>query len=203
MARQLSEHLKSGLPASSFPQANDEKFKELNHEMRFLTAKPMIYAANVDENSLSQSNPYLAETLSIAAEQGVEVVVLCAQLEQELQHMAPEERSEYLQLAGSEDAGLDQVIRKSFKMLQLINFFTFNENEARAWNVPRGTTAPQAAGTIHTDFERGFIRAEVIPYETFIKHGSSLAVKTAGLLRSEGKEYQVQDGDVIYFRFNV
>jgi len=171
--------------------------------MRFLTAKPVIYAANVDENSLSKPNPYLTETLSIAAEQGVEVVVLCAQLEQDIQYMTPEERGEYMQLAGAEVTGLDQVIRKSFEMLQLISFFTFNQNEARAWNVPRGATAPQAAGAIHTDFERGFIRAEVIPFETLNKYGSSSAVKAAGLMRSEGKEYLVQDGDVIYFRFNV
>jgi GTP-binding protein YchF len=203
MAYLLKEHLAKGLPASSFPQASDEKFKELNHEMRFLTAKPVIYAANVDENSLSKPNPYLTETLSIAAEQGVEVVVLCAQLEQDIQYMTPEERGEYMQLAGAEVTGLDQVIRKSFEMLQLISFFTFNQNEARAWNVPRGATAPQAAGAIHTDFEHGFIRAEVIPFETLNKYGSSSAVKAAGLMRSEGKEYLVQDGDVIYFRFNV
>jgi GTP-binding protein YchF len=203
IAQELSDHLGKGLSASSFPHVDDEKFKELNHEMRFLTAKPVIYAANVDENGLTKNNPYLEETISNAAEQGIEVVVLCAQLEQELQYMTPEERSEYLQLAGVEVSGLDQVIRKSFQMLQLISFFTFNQNEARAWNVPRGTTAPQAAGAIHTDFERGFIRAEVIPYEIFIKHGSSAAVKTAGAMRLEGKEYLVQDGDVIYFRFNV
>jgi len=203
MAHQLNEHLQKGLPASSFPRAKEEIFQELNQEMRFLTAKPLIFAANVDESGLSRTNHYLEETQKVSSEQGVEVVVLCAQLEQEVQEMNPEERMEYLQLAGVETSGLEQVIRKSFEMLQLISFFTFNQNEARAWNVAKGTTAPKAAGVIHTDFERGFIRAEVIPYETFAKHGSSAAVKAAGLMRLEGKEYQVQDGDVIYFRFNV
>jgi hypothetical protein len=199
----LQDHLARGLPASRFADPDDEIFSELNREMRFLTAKPMIYVANVDETCLTESNPYLEETRAVAAEQGIEVIVLCAQLEQELQDMDPEERKEYLALAGVEASGLDQVIRKCFELLNLISFFTFNQKEARAWNVPRGTTAPQAAGVIHTDFERGFIRAEVIPYDVFVKHGSSHAVKTAGLLRIEGKEYVVQDGDIIYFRFNV
>ena len=171
--------------------------------MRFLTAKPMIIAANVDERGLSETSHYLEETQKVAAEQGVEMVVLCAQLEQEAQDMNPEERIEYLQLAGAATTGLEQVIRKSFEMLHLISFFTFNQNEARAWNVSRGATAPKAAGAIHTDFERGFIRAEVIPFDTFAKYGSSAAVKSVGLMRLEGKEYLVQDGDVIYFRFNV
>ncbi|MBN1146181.1 MAG: redox-regulated ATPase YchF [Anaerolineales bacterium] len=202
-ARQLHEHLAAGRPASSFPQADDEKFKALDHEMRFLTAKPVIYVANVDENCLSQENPYLEEVRALGVERGAHVIVLCAQLEQELLEISPEERGEYLELAGVEASGLEQVIRKSFEMLSLISFFTFNERQARAWNVPRGSTAPKAAGAIHTDFERGFIRAEVIPFEIFEQHGSSAAVKAAGQLRLEGKEYLVQDGDVIYFRFNV
>ncbi|MEW5870566.1 MAG: redox-regulated ATPase YchF [Chloroflexota bacterium] len=203
MAYALKEHLQKGLPAAGFAEAEDEKFKELNQEMRFLTAKPVIYVANVDELCLSQENPYLEETRSLAAERGVEVVVLCAQLEQELQEMDAAERLEYMQLAGAEASGLEQVIRKSFTMLDLISFFTFNQQEARAWNIPRGTPAPKAAGAIHTDFERGFIRAEVIPIDTFVKYGSSAAVKSAGQMHLEGKEYIVQDGDVIYFRFNV
>jgi hypothetical protein len=171
--------------------------------MRFLTAKPVIYVANVDETCLTESNPFLDETHLVAAESGKTVIVLCAQLEQELQEIEVEERKEYLALAGVEASGLELVIRRSFQLLNLISFFTFNQNQARAWNVPRGVTAPQAAGVIHTDFERGFIRAEVIPFEVFVKHGSSHAVKTAGLLRLEGKEYVVQDGDILYFRFNV
>jgi GTP-binding protein YchF len=203
LARQLSEHLAAGNPASSYPKAEDEGFKALNHEMRFLTAKPVIYVANVDEDCLSQDNPYLKEVRALGAERNVRVIVLCAQLEQELLEMSQEERREYLELAGVEASGLEQVVRKSFEMLNLISFFTFNERQTRAWNIPRGSTAPMAAGTIHTDFERGFIRAEVVSFETFEQYGSSAAIKTAGLLRLEGKEYIVQDGDVIYFRFNV
>jgi GTP-binding protein YchF len=203
MCQRLNDHLGGGLAASGFAEADSENFRELNHEMRFLTAKPVIYVANVDETCLTESNPHLDETRLVAAEHGKTVIVLCAQLEQELQEMEAQERNEYLALAGVEASGLEQVIRRSFELLKLISFFTFNQNQARAWNVPRGATAPQAAGAIHTDFERGFIRAEVIPFEVFVKHGSSHAVKAAGLLRLEGKEYVVQDGDILYFRFNV
>jgi GTP-binding protein YchF len=203
LAHSLKEHLARGLPASKFPLSGDEHCAALNQELRFLTAKPVIYIANVDETCLSAENPYLNEVRQVAAEKGVEVVVLCAGLEQELLDMSPEERLEYLQLAGAESSGLDQVVRKSFEMLKLISFFTRNENEVRAWNIPSGTTAPKAAGVIHTDFERGFIRAEVIPFGTYEKYGSTSAVKAHGLMRLEGKDYVVQDGDIIYFRFNV
>lgn len=203
LAINLREHFAQGLSAASFAGADDPLFQELNHELRFLTAKPMIYVANVDETGLEQGNAYVEAVQEIAAEDGVRVIVICAQLEQEMLGMTDEERREFLELAGAEASGLELVVRASFEMLDLISFFTFNEREARAWNVPRGATAPQAAGAIHTDFERGFIRAEVIPFETFAKHGSSTAVKAAGLMRLEGKDYLVQDGDVIYFRFNV
>lgn len=203
IAQALREHLAQGLPANSFEQADDERFQALKQEMRFLTSKPVIYVANVDEACLSKDNPYLEETRKLANDRGVEFVVLCAQLEQELLDMSESERREYLELAGAETSGLEQVIRKSFTMLRLISFFTFNEREARAWNIPLGATAPRAAGAIHTDFERGFIRAEVVPFDTFVELGSSAAIKSAGLMRLEGKEYVVQDGDVIYFRFNV
>jgi hypothetical protein len=203
LCQRLHDHLGHGLAASSFTEMGSENFRELDHEMRFLTAKPAIYVANVDETCLTESNPYLEETRLVAAESGKTVIVLCAQLEQELQEIEAEERKEYLALAGVEASGLELVIRRSFQLLNLISFFTINQNQARAWNIPRGVTAPQAAGVIHTDFERGFIRAEVIPFEVFVKHGSSHAVKAAGLLRLEGKEYVVQDGDILYFRFNV
>jgi ribosome-binding ATPase YchF (GTP1/OBG family) len=124
-------------------------------------------------------------------------------LEEEMLEMSPTERQEFLELAGASESGLDQVIRKGFDALGLISYFTKNEKEVRAWNIPKGTKAPQAAGKIHTDFERGFIRAEVVPFEVFATHGSDAAVKAAGLMRSEGKEYVVQDGDVILYRFNV
>jgi GTP-binding protein YchF len=203
LCRQLEEHLARGHPAHLFHATAEDGFNELNQEIHLLTAKPMIYVANVDESGLSQGNPYLEATRSLASAHGVDLVVICAELEAELLEMDLTEREEYLRLSGIDTSGLEQVIRKSFALLDLISFFTFNEKEARAWNIPRGTPAPKAAGSIHTDFERGFIRAEVIPFETFEKLGSQHAVKAAGHLRLEGKEYLVQDGDVIYFRFNV
>ena len=203
MAHALAEHLRRGRSARTFPQAGDELFQTLDHELRLLTAKPQIYVANVAECDLAENNPYVQSVRRIAAEQGMELILLCAQLETEMQDMPVEERQEYLELSGIESSGLEQVIRKSFTMLDLISFFTFNEQQARAWNIPRGTSAPKAAGTIHTDFERGFIRAEVIPFETFVQYGSSAAVKAHGLMRLEGKEYVVQDGDVMNIRFSV
>jgi ribosome-binding ATPase len=202
-ARQLHQLLAKGKPALSYPERDTEAFSDLDHELRLLTAKPVIYVANVDEDSLTRSNPYLDETRQIAREQGQEIVVLCAELEAELLVMDPKERNEYLALSGIETSGLQQVIRRSFELLDLISFFTFNEKEARAWNVRRNTLAPKAAGTIHTDFETGFIKAEVIPFEVFERFGNHTAVKAAGLMRLEGKDYPVHDGDVIYFRFNV
>jgi len=199
----LQHHLQMGKPATTFEESGNDCFQELDHELRFLTGKSLIYVANVDEAGLAGDNPYLDDVQRIAAEQGAEVVVLCAKLEEEMWFMSEEERHEFLQLSGVEESGLEQVIHKGFQALDLISFFTKNENEVRAWQVPRGTSAPKAAGVIHTDFEHGFIRAEVVHYDTFVEYGSSAAVKHAGLLRLEGKEYVVQDGDIIYFRFNV
>lgn len=199
----LREHLQKGGWAADFAHREAELFMDLNHELRLLTAKPMIYVANVDEKGLADGNPYLLALQQYAEQRGVEWIKLCAQLEQDIMEMSEEERKEFLQLAGVESSGLQQVILKSQKMLGLISFFTYNEKEARAWHIPQGTKAPQAAGVIHTDFERGFIRAEVIPFQVFKTMGSSAAVRAAGLLRIEGKDYVVQDGDVIYFRFNV
>lgn len=203
LAQALKNHFQLGLPAATFPQAGDDYFDTLNLEMRFLSAKPVIFLANLDEACILQENPYLQQTREIALQNGVELVTLCAYLEQEMLAMDPVERAEYLELSGIEESGLDQVIRKSFEMLRLISFFTRNQQEVRAWNISKGTLAPQAAGVIHTDFERGFIRAEVIPYEIYIQFGNTSAVKAAGMMRLEGKEYAVQDGDIIQFRFNV
>ena len=203
LAKALKEYLAQGKPALSYPQKDADTFADLNHEMSFLTAKPVIYAVNVDEAGLATDTHEVQVVRQIAAETGAEVVVLCAKLEEEMLEMSPTERQEFLELAGASESGLDQVIRKGFDALGLISYFTKNEKEVRAWNIPKGTKAPQAAGKIHTDFERGFIRAEVVPFEVFATHGSDAAVKAAGLMRSEGKEYVVQDGDVILYRFNV
>jgi hypothetical protein len=202
-AQALQEHLAKGKPAGAFPQREDEHFLALQQELRLLTAKPLIYVANVDEDSLTNPSELALAVQQIAAEQQVECLIICAKLEQDLAGLSEEERKEYLQLAGVEESGLEQVIHKSYSLLGLISFYTMNEEEVRCWTIPRGTPAPKAAGVIHTDFERGFIRAEVIPYETFVAHGSSHAVRAAGHMRIEGKEYIVQDGDILYIRFNV
>ena len=203
LAQSLRDHLALGKPVATHPESESAVFAELSREMRFLTAKPVIFAVNVDETGLAATTSEVTAVHEIAAETGAEVVVLCAKLEEEMLDMTPEEQREFLELAGAEESGLDQVVRKGFDALGLISYFTKNEKEVRAWNIPAGTRAPQAAGKIHTDFERGFIRAEVVPFEIFEERGSDAAVKAAGLMRSEGKEYVVQDGDVILFRFNV
>lgn len=203
LAKSIRDHLALGRPALTHPARESDIFADLLHEMRFLTAKPVIYAVNVDETGLAEETPEVAAVRQVAAGQGAGVVVLCGKLEEEMLDMSTAEQAEFLALAGAEASGLDQVIRLGFEVLGLISFFTKNEKEVRAWNIPRGAKAPQAAGKIHTDFERGFIRAEVIPFEIFVEKGSDAAVRSAGLLRSEGKEYTVQDGDIILFRFNV
>jgi GTP-binding protein YchF len=203
MAEKLKIHLEAGSPINAFPKKENPAFENLNREMQFLTGKPVIYAANVDEDGLAEDNAYTNATRAIAADHGAAFVKLCAQLEEAMIEMTAAERQEYLELSGVSESGLEQVIRKSYSALGLISFFTKNEREVRAWEIPQGWTAPQAAGAIHTDFERGFIRAEVIPFGTFEKFGGETAVKAAGAMRVEGKEYIVNDGDVILFRFNV
>ncbi len=203
MAQALRSHLDKGQPTSLFSDQDNDTFRQLNHDMRFLTSKPVIYAANVDEDDLAEESELVQAVREIAAEHGAEMVKLCAKLEEEMADLTEEERYEFLELAGAEESGLDQIVRKSFKVLELITYFSMNEEEVRAWTIHQGWTAPRAAGVIHTDFERGFIRAEVIPYETFVAYGSGAAAKAAGGMRLEGKDYVVQDGDVIYFRFNV
>lgn len=203
MAIEMKRHLGEGQPLSLFPGQDDDAFQALIQEMRFLTSKKVIYVANVDEAALVEDNPCVNEVKEVAAQAGNEVVKLCAKLEAELAGLSEEERQEYLELSGIQESGLEQVIRKSYEILDLITYFTFNERETRAWTIPEGWTAPRAAGVIHTDFERGFIRAEVLDFDTFVKFGSWSEARTAGALRIEGKDYVVQDGDVILFRFNV
>lgn len=203
LAQQLRDYLDSGHPIASYPAKEQNVFQALLQELRFLTAKPVLFVANVDEAGLEEENEYEKELRGLAAEQGAQVVRLCAKLEEAMIDMSEQERGEMLALVGVEESGLEQVIRLSYARLGLISFFTMNENEVRAWTVHQGDKAPAAAGRIHTDFERGFIRAEVIPYEAFMQHGSLAAVRAAGAMRVEGKDYVVQDGDLIYFRFNV
>jgi GTP-binding protein YchF len=203
VAQQLKAMLERGEPVAAFPDRESETFRALDQEMRFLTAKAVIFAANVDEAHLVEDNEYVREVRTVAAEQNAEVVKLCARLEEEMAGLTDEERHEFLVSLGVEESGLEQVIHKGYQALGLISFFTTVSKQLRAWTIRKGEKAAQAAGVIHTDFERGFIRAEVIPYEVYIRLGGEAAAKAAGALRVEGKEYVVQDGDVIHFRFNV
>ena len=203
MAQQVEQHIGAGKPLRSFAQPHHPLFIALNQEMRFLTAKPVIYAANIDEASLHADNPHLRSARQIAAAQAAEIITVCASLEQEMAALNDDEREEYLRLYDLSDSSLEQLIRKSHRLLGLISYFTFNDSEVRAWTIRAGWTAPKAAGVIHTDFERGFIRAEVIPYQVFAAGKDRQAIKSAGLMQVEGRDYVVQDGDVIQFRFNV
>jgi hypothetical protein len=170
-----------------------------------LTTEPTIYALNVDEATLAnpESNPRIREIQEIAEQENAEVVVICAQLESELIELPVEERLEYLASLGVKSTGVDRLIKSAYHLLGLMSFLTASEKEVRAWTIKRGTKAPQAAGEIHSDFERGFIRAEVISYDELMRVGSYAAAREHGLLRLEGKEYVMQEGDVVHFRFNV
>ncbi len=170
--------------------------------LSLLTAKPVLFVANVDENNLG-GNEYAQRVAEFAAQQGAECVVICAALEAELAVLAAEDRTQFLAEMGLEEPGLNRFIRAGYKLLGLQTYFTAGPKEARAWTIPQGATAPQAAGVIHTDFERGFIRAEVIAYDDYIACKGEAGAQAAGKLRLEGKEYVVQDGDVMHFRFNV
>ena len=202
-AQALRAMLERGEPVSVYPQRESDAFRLLNHELRFLSAKPVIYVANVDEEGLLEENEYVGAVRAVAAEQGAAVIVLCAKLEEELIGLPREERAEFLALAGVEESGLTRLIRVSFRTLGLISYFTTDSRMLRAWNIPNGATAPQAAGVIHTDFAKGFIRAEVIHFADFIACGGEAGAKARGVLQIQGKEYVVQDADIIHFRFNV
>jgi GTP-binding protein YchF len=180
--------------------SEDEK-KDL-YEFHLITLKPVMYIANVNEDGFTD-NPHLDAVNQVADQEGAVVVPICAAIEAELIELEENERQEFLQELGLDEPGLDRVIRAGYGLLGLQTYFTAGEKEVRAWTVAEGATAPKAAAVIHTDFERGFIRAETIGYEDFIAHGGEQGAKEAGKLRVEGKEYIVQDGDIMHFRFNV
>ena len=203
MARRVEACISAGQPLRSFEERKDPDFVALDFEMRFLTAKPVIYVANIDEEALRAGNAWLDSVREIAAAEGAQLITVCAGLEQELGSLSDEERADYLSVYGLAESSLEVLVRQSYRALGLISYFTFNENEARAWTIRQGWTAPQAAGVVHTDMERGFIRAEVIPFAVFAEHQDRNAIRAAGLLQVEGRDYVVQDGDVILFRFNV
>ena len=171
--------------------------------MQFLTDKKVIYCCNVDEDGLLEDNEYVQAVKAYATSHDAEVVKICAKMEEDLNGMSDEERNEFLQEFGVKESGLDQIIHTGYRTLGLISYLTQGPKETRAWTIHRGDTAPRAAGVIHSDFERGFIRAQVMAYEDFVTKGGEAACREAGLLRTEGKEYIVKDGDVIEFLFNV
>lgn len=199
----LLKHLEEGKMAKTFPNREDELFIRLNAELRFLTAKEMMYGANVDEDGLLEDNAHVIALKAHAKNVGAEVIKLCAKIEEELVGLEEVEREEFLKDLGVQSSGLDQIIHKGFDKLGLMSYFTAGVKEVRAWTIRKNTTAPKAAAVIHNDFEKGFIRAEVIAFEDFIKYNGEQGAKEAGRLRLEGKEYIVADGDVMHFRFNV
>ena len=195
--------LEEGRPVRAASFSDDER--EIVRKWFLLTSKPTIYAANVDEGSLAapDDNPHVAAVRAHAAKENSDVVVICAKLEAELVALDEAERAEYLEGHGVTSSGVDLLIKAAYHMLGLMSFLTAGEKEVRAWTIPIGTKAPQAAGEIHTDIERGFIRAEIISYSDLVACGSRKAASEKGLARLEGKEYVMKDGDVVDFRFNV
>jgi ribosome-binding ATPase len=179
--------------------------KLIVYEMHFLTIKPVLYVANVDEASITDpmKNPHVQKVSAHAKSEGAEFVTICGKIESEIAELSQEEKAEFLKELGMEEPGLNRVIRAGYQLLGLQTYFTAGEKEVRAWTIHKGDKAPAAAGVIHTDFERGFIRAEIYHYSDLVQHKSEQKIKDAGLMRVEGKEYVVKDGDVIHFRFNV
>ena len=200
----LAAHLDAGKSARTF-EADSKEDAELIATADLLSLKPIIYAANMDEDGFADkdSNKYYKLVADLAAKEGAEVLPICAKLEQDIAELDGDDRAMFLEELGIEKSGLDRLIQCSYTLLGLISFLTYGEDECRAWTIVKGTKAPQAAGKIHSDIERGFIRAETINFSEMIACGSVAAAKEKGLLRSEGKDYVVKDGDMIYFRFNV
>ena len=204
LLEKVKEHLLAGKLAKTFPVPEDEEEAAWLAGYNLLTAKPTIYAANVSEDDLAGGdNAFVAAVRTHAAAEGSEVVTVSAKLEEEISELEEEEKTAFLEDLGIQEAGLDRLVKASYKLLGLISFLTSGEDETRAWTIREGTKAPQAAGKIHTDFERGFIRAEVLSYQDLMDCGTAQAAKEKGLLRLEGKDYVVRDGDIILFRFNV
>ena len=200
----LEKFLSEEKPARLFNCSDEEQ--PLLENLYLLTNKPVIYAANISEFDMGKNEdeiPLVCAVKKYAAEEGSEVLVICAKTEEELSQMEPEESAVFLEELGLKESGLNRLIKKSYALLGLISYLTAGEKETRAWTIVKGTKAPQAAGKIHTDFEKGFIRAEVIKYDDYVTLGGESAVRDAGKMAVEGKEYIVQDGDIMHFRFNV
>jgi ribosome-binding ATPase len=193
--------LERGDEVRGIPESDDERlwFRDLH----LLTGKPVLYVANVAEDDLEGKHPFVAQVRELAAREGAKAVVICGRIEAEISELEGEEKELFLAEMGLSESGLDRLIRGGYELLGLITYFTAGKKEVRAWTITRGTKAPQAAGVIHSDFEKGFIRAEVIAYDDYIAAGGEAGAKEKGLMRLEGKEYVVKDGDVMHFRFNV
>jgi GTP-binding protein YchF len=200
--RKLKEAFEQEKSARSVELTDEEK--KVVHGLHLLTMKPVLYVANVSEEDLLEAtNPFVEKVRAFAKQDHAEVIIICAKVESEIAELEGEEKQAFLEELGIEESGLDQLIRAAYHLLGLKTYFTAGEQEVRAWTFRTGTKAPQAAGIIHTDFERGFIRAEIVSYEDLLSAGAMSAAKENGKVRLEGKEYVVQDGDVIHFRFNV
>lgn len=201
IAKKLSSHLNEFKSASTFELRDDEIYKALEKELNLLSAKDVIYVANVNEDELNSDNEYVKKLKEYA--KNSEVIKICAKIEEELISMPQDEAIEFLKELGANESGLDKIIKTSFKKLNLISYFTAGVKEVRAWTIHKGDKAPRAASVIHNDFEKGFIKAEVISYDDYVDFGGEAKAKEAGKMRLEGKDYIVNDGDIIVFRFNV
>ena len=199
----LKANLEKGIPARAI-EYNDEQ-KEMLKEMFLLTAKPIIYIANISEEQISnaENDEMVKKVKEYAQKENAEVIPLCVKIEEELSGLEDNDKKEMLEALGLEESGLDKLIKKSYNLLGLMSFITAGEPEVRAWTIKKGTKAPKAAGKIHSDIERGFIKAEIVSYDDLMREGSMLAAKEKGLVRQEGKDYIMQDGDIVLFKFNV
>ena len=206
LLEKIKAHLEDGKMAKSFDDINDEDEQQWLESYNLLTYKPVIFAANVAEDDLADdgaSNAGVQAVREYAKREDCEVFVVCAEIEQEIAELDDDEKSMFLEELGLKESGLEKLIKASYSLLGLISYLTAGEPEVRAWTIKKGTKAPQAAGKIHSDFERGFIRAEIVSYDDLMACGTYNAAKEKGLVRLEGKDYVVQDGDIILFRFNV
>lgn len=199
----LKKGLEAGKSAREFIGKNGDALDTIVQDLALLTAKPLFYCANIREEDLGKGNKYVSQLEEFAKKQGASVVIISGKIEEELSKMEPADKAEFLKELGMKESGLDSVVREGYRILGLHTFFTAGEKECRAWTFTAGSKAPQCAGVIHSDFEKGFIRAETLSFDDFRKYGSWNAAKEAGVVRTEGKEYIVQDGDIMYYLFNV
>lgn len=201
LMKSVYAHLESEKPVRTFEATEDEQ--ALIKSWFLLTDKPVIYVANIAEDDIGSETPLSEKLHRVAAQEGAGCLTICARIEEEIADLSPEEKKEYMEALGIEESGLDRLVKTCYDLLGLMSFLTAGPKEVRAWTIKKGTKAPQAAGKIHTDFERGFIRAEVVSFDTLVELGNMNACKEKGLIRSEGKDYVMQDGDIVVFRFNV